>query len=377
MQPSIKHLLPSIALTPADVQQLLEDPTPQARTSVLHTLSDTYNRAKLSPREQAIAEQIFRVLLRDTEVEVRKALAEQLKENPAVPRDVILALARDVEEVSLPVIRCSDVLSESDLLDILYTKEVARMIAITARPKLSMRLSSALADTREERVVMGLVNNPGAEISEAVLERITKEHMENEDILQGLVSRSSLPLGVVEKLITVVSDTLASQLEHAYQLRPGIVAEESTQLSEKATLGMLGPRTGTAEVEKLVNQLFAFNRLTPSLVVTSLCQGNLHFFEASLARLAHISLANTQALMNDRGELGFRALYAKARLPESFFEAVRLVLQLARDNHEAGFAPGSPDYTNRLVERVLFHAEGKDIENLPYVLAMIRQGATR
>ncbi len=54
-----------------------------------------------------MAEQIFRIMVKDAEVRVREALAINLKENPNVPHDVAVTLAKDVDQVALPVLRFS------------------------------------------------------------------------------------------------------------------------------------------------------------------------------------------------------------------------------------------------------------------------------
>ena len=59
--------------------------------------------------ERVLAEDIFRIMVKDAEVRVRQALADNLKENLDLPRDVARALANDVDSVSLPIIQFSEV----------------------------------------------------------------------------------------------------------------------------------------------------------------------------------------------------------------------------------------------------------------------------
>ena len=49
---------------------------------------------------------------------VRDALSENLKENPNVPHEVALSLAQDVDQVSLPVLQYSEILSDQDLTEV-------------------------------------------------------------------------------------------------------------------------------------------------------------------------------------------------------------------------------------------------------------------
>lgn len=366
----------NIALTAHDVSRLISEPTPLARIDVLQKISDNYNTGLLEGGERAVAEQIFRILLRDTERQVRRVLAESLKDNPNVPRDVVITLSRDeADEVALPMIQFSQVLTEQDVLDIIRgTENMTRRVAVAGRKHVTTRVTAALLDVQEPGIITQLLQNPGADISESQLGRVLREYSGSEDVLSAMVSRAGLPMTVVEKLVTMVSHNLAESLQKKYQFKADLLTQETDQSREQATLQLLAKTTEANEVDALVNQLHAFHRLTPSIIIMALCRGNLRFFESALARLSSIPVSNARALINDKGDLGFRAIYAKANLPEAFFYAIKLVVQIVRDSEDEGITPATPAYANRLIERILFLAEGKEIDNLSYILAIIRQG---
>lgn len=54
---------------------------------------------------------IIQTILEDAEVRVRQALAETLANRADAPRDVILALANDIDLVAVPVLSASEVLT--------------------------------------------------------------------------------------------------------------------------------------------------------------------------------------------------------------------------------------------------------------------------
>ena len=74
----------------------------------------------LSVAERDTVEQIFRLMVRDAELRVREALALHLKDNPMIPHDVAVSLARDAERVSVPLLQTSDVLTDVDLIEIIH-----------------------------------------------------------------------------------------------------------------------------------------------------------------------------------------------------------------------------------------------------------------
>jgi uncharacterized protein (DUF2336 family) len=372
-QPAPKKLL---ALSSADVKRLLTEETPDVRIDVLRKVADVHAELRYSLRELAIAEQILRVLVRDTELSVREALAMALKDNPKMPRDIILTLSQDTDSVALPVIESSEVLTENDLIALVQSvKQVATPSAIARRKTVSKKVSEALIETHNPQVVSQLMKNPGADVTEESLQTILREHSRNQDVTTSMAQRHNLPATVVEKVITLVSGTLAESLRIQYNISVGTIAAETEKTREIATLRLVDGQVGAREVEKLVEQLLVFGRLTPSIILTSLCRGNLYFFETSLARLSNIPVRNAQLLIHDKGGLGFKALYAKAGLPDKFFKACKLLLEVVADLQRTSTTTEGGAYANTLAQKLLARATGKDIENLSYIIALIRQHA--
>jgi len=364
-----------LKLSMEDVNRLLSEHGSQSRLNISDKISDHYTKGVFNKRELAIAEQIFRILLRDTEVGLRASLSKQLKDSPMVPRDIAQTISKDVESVSLPFIQHSTVLNDFDLLDLIRDGEgLGKLTAIAKRKHVSPQISDALVDSGHETVITELVKNDGATIGEQSVARIMEEHGQSEDVLNALVERKDLPITFVERMIATVSDSLATTLRQRYQITQQQVDTESERTREVATLRLVDNQTSPIEIEKLVNQLHAFGRLKPSILLGALCRGNILFFETALGRLAGIPVRNARALVADRGDLGFRALYAKVGMPESLFDAARLTLRTVLDMIESSpEQPGTPKFAHRLQERLLAEPESGETENLSYMLALIRQ----
>jgi hypothetical protein len=88
-----------------------------------------------------------------------------------------------------------------------------------------------------------------------------------------------------------------------------------------------------------------------------------------------IPVENARTLIADRGELGFRAIYNKSGLPEAMFPAVKLLLKIVRELDAEGAQNGSSRYANSVVERILHYSEENPVENLSYIIALVRRVA--
>ncbi len=354
---------------------MLEDGSSQTRVDITDKIAGAYGTSSLHERELKVAEQIFRLLLQDTEVRVRASLAQHIKSSKVIPRDIVMVLARDVEQVSLPVLEYSEVLTENDLLELVEsTKQLSRHLAVSRRREVSQLVTGALLRAGNDQVTATLVGNNGADISEQELAIIIDRNRDNEGMMEALGGRPRLPMATIEKLVSVVSGTLAEQLKERHKaVFSEVIVEETENTREKETLQLARNVEDDGEMDRLVAQMHTNDRLSPSMILSSLCQGNFAFFEASLARLSNIPIANARTLLNDQGDLGFRGLYNKSGLPETMLPAVRLLLRVVRELAAQGEKPGKARYANRVVERILQYSEDQPIENLSYIIALVRR----
>jgi len=364
----------TVHLTPEDIQQLVKEPSANMRSRIAEKVAAGYNSGLFNETEHLLALEIFRLLLRDTEVRVRRAVAESLKHSLSVPHDIIFHLANDVPDVATHVLQHSFVLTEEDLIAIVQaTREIPKLKAIAKRESLSKSLAHALVETRTPAVVKEVVSNRNAALAETTLEMILEEFSREHDVLEELVYRGGLPYAFAEKLFSKVSDNLKKTLTRRYRLSLHVVEEATEMARETATLQFLAPWMSQQEISRLVDQMYRGKRLTHSIVLRSLCIGDLRFFETALAKLVGIPVANARILIIDPGPLGFKALYDSAQLPEAFYPAVRLMLRLALEETQYGTYRAT-NFGPRMVERIASGGFDKSVEHMDTLMSMIGRG---
>jgi uncharacterized protein (DUF2336 family) len=359
-----------------DVSRLLTDRSVDARVETAAKLAKQFEQGELSGKERQLAEEIFRLMVRDAEVRVRQSLAIHLKESSALPHDVAVILAQDVDTVALPILQFSKVLTDSDLIEIVRSQGVGKQVAIAKRSDVSASVSDALVETHNQEVVVSLVANDSADISEEALQQVVDDFGGNTDIQGSLVQRAKLPVTVTERLLTMVSDQLRQRLVSHHQLSTSIAGDIITQSRERATI-TLSAGADRDDVEGLIRQLNANHRLTPSIMLRAVCMGDMAFFEAGMAELGEVPLANAQRLIYDGGPIGLKALYDKAKLPEVLFPAIRCAIDVARENAFDGGEQDRERYCRRMIERVLTQYEELgvtfDSPDLEYLLTKMDQ----
>jgi len=362
-------------LTEHDVHRLLEDGSAQARIETAAKIARSFSEG-LSPKERTLAEQIFRLMLEDAEVRVREALALNLKENPSVPHDIAASLAFDEERVALPILQYSEVLTDEDLIEIVYSQSAEKQKAIARRPNVAETVSEALVDQGNEEVVATLVANPTAHISDGSLEKVVTKFGESEMVQAPLVHRAKLPVTVAERLMTRVSEHLQQHLLTHHDLPPDLAADLVMQTRERATIN-LSAQSSEDDVEALVRQLKQNGRLTPSIILRAACMGDIKFFEYAMAVYAAIPIVNARILIHDEGELGLNGLLQKANFPVHVFPAIRAAIDVAKETSYTGEPHDRERYSRLMIERVLTQYGDLGVEfesdDLEYLLAKMSQ----
>ncbi len=343
-------------LTAEDVRNLARDPSAANRAATVVKIAGQFDDA-LGVQEMRLAEEIFRLMVRDAEVRVREALSANLKSNPRLPHDVAIALAKDVDSVALPMLSASEVLTPDDLMQIVASQGTpTRLDAIAGRPQVDERLSAAIVqagvNTGNEGVVAKLLANPGAAFTEPTLHTVVDRFGDSEAVQTPLVGRDVLPVTIAERLVTRVADHLRTHLLDKHKISPEVATDLVLHSRERATVGLA---FGASEesLMALARQLAEKNRLSASLVLRAICMGNLRFFEHAVATLARVPVANARVLIHDRGGLGFKTLWAKAGLPETYVPAVRAALDVVEQTELDGRVLDPERYSRRIIERLL------------------------
>lgn len=388
------------AISLNEASALLDNPDPVKRVEAVERVAEEFGNEALDNTQRKLAEQILRVLLHDAEAKVRGALSENLKENNTVPKDIIMQLVDDVDEVALPVLESSEVLTDDDLIEIVNnTDNVDRFMAISNRKTVNEGVSDALIDTGEKKVTKNLLQRAAAKISELSMTKVMDNFGEDSGMMETLASRESLPSAIVEKVIKKVGSSLQSSLVEKYGHVIPNISEVVEKSQEAATLKFMGLNSSDKEIKhmvdsigetrniandiyerdveltKTVEKLEASGRLTP---VSALCLGNLELFEISLARITNVPVANVKKLLLDEEGKGLEALYTRAKLPLNIFGAVKLVIKVIREMNEEAARDSSFKITaNNLISRILTSAEKEkeEIDNLSYFISMIHQHA--
>jgi uncharacterized protein (DUF2336 family) len=181
-------------------RQMLDAPSWPCRAKAAERLAELYGRGTLGLADVQLVEELFRLVRHDPEALVRRVLAESLKHAPTLSRDFVLEFVGDRADVAAPLITCSPLLDDGDLLRILREESLSHGVAVAGRVPLSAAVSEAILASGEESLIAALLRNGGAEIREEALLPVVAAHARSPVILQALARRRPLPARIAEAL---------------------------------------------------------------------------------------------------------------------------------------------------------------------------------
>jgi uncharacterized protein (DUF2336 family) len=317
---SVRREIAANAHTPVHADLLLvRDPDEAVRADlarkVAALLPDLTADEQSQARERVI--ELVAALGRDTAVRVRRVVAEALKDVANAPADVIRRLAEDVElVVAEPVLRCSPVLTDDDLIEIITGGPIPGAVsAIAQRAGVAGKVADAIVAIDDEAAIAMLLANPSAQIREETLDLVVERAPARASWHPALVQRPALPARLVRRVASFVASGLLRRLEQREDLDPKTRAAVSAEVARRLDDGAEAPEADAGETAaETAARLKAEGALDEEAVVAAIDGGKRAFVKAALAALSGVGDAAADKILSSRSAKGVVALVWKAGL---------------------------------------------------------------
>lgn len=223
----VRRAIADNASTPRQADALLaRDTDLGVRSGLARKLARLVPEMSQERRDQIerLTLEVMDTLARDQATEVREVLAQELQHLPGAPSAVINRLARDVEvRVCGPVLRNSPILTDDDLLEIIFGGSPRGALSeIAQRKTVPSHVADAIAAADDVGAITHLLANPSAQIREETLDRLVTLAPNHEPWHAPLVRRPALPGRLAAKLAVFVADNLLQVLKSRTDLGPEV-----------------------------------------------------------------------------------------------------------------------------------------------------------
>ena len=259
----------------------------QGRADLYGAIADLFERRgrALGDTERALMLDILRRLTGDVERAMRAALARRIAGNPEVPAELVALLASDEIEVAYPILVESALLRDPDLIEVIRHRSMQHQLAISVRKELSENVAGALVSGGHEDVIVSLLNNPGARISDDVMQHLVEESRRIDRFQRPLVGRRELSDRLARRMCAWVSAALRQHIAAHFDVDTRALDQD---LSDIVAAGVPDDPAATSAAQRLVDKLHSAGELTPRFVIKSLSQGQITLFELAMGKLTDL-----------------------------------------------------------------------------------------
>lgn len=298
----------------ADLLALAQSRTSDDRQRLLLGITALCDAQPPSGELSPVLGEIFLLLARQAERDVRRILSERLAHAEWAPKALVNVLALDEIEIARPIIAASPLLQDEDLLAILVQATIEHQIEVARRPRLSGRVADAIIDRAEPATLTALASNRTAEISGEGLRRMVDHSRRIAALRAPLTRHPRLSDVQARQLYQWVGAALRQSIAERFS-----IDEEALQAEiDKAVDGawrnaqpsaVVAPDPDREEMERrLIDKMQAAGQLKAGFLIRAIRESRLSLFAQAMATLGGYSLGQVR-----------EALAAKT--PESLYYA--------------------------------------------------------
>lgn len=319
-----------------DLTELLElarDRSSEGRRTLVATIGDLFEGQgeALTERERALMTDILNKLIQEVEGVVRRELSQRLAAREDVPRELVLMLANDEIEVARPILLASEVLKDSDLIEIIRHRSMQHQLSIAMRRKVSESVSDALIEAGHVDVIKALLDNPNSRLSHAAMEYLVEESRRVDTYQEPLVHRSDLPQPLARRMCLWVSAALRSHILANHEIDPtelddlleAIIAESSNESFAREEM----PESAARELARTYREE---EELTPEFLVKVLREGEVSLFEALFAEMSGLRMRLIRRIVYEPGGEGLVIVCRALKIEKPVFTSIFLMSRKGR-----------------------------------------------
>lgn len=283
-------------LTDASLLSTFEDVAnrcpPARRAEILDRITSLFLEKAGAFGEQHIRlfDELFNRMIAQIEAAARFKLSVSLAAVANAPPQIVRRLAHDDDAyVAGPVLQYSEVLAESDLIDLAKMKSQGHLLAISGRSWITEPVTDVLVRRGDREVVRSVAGNLGAHISHVGFAILVKKAGKDGILAETVGQRGDIPESLFRALLseatTVVQRRLfaAATPEIRIKIRQ-MLTEVSNELESKN-------EPDHAAIERAIQKIGRNANLEKSTLIRLVDEGDYEVTIAALASRCEIPLA--------------------------------------------------------------------------------------
>jgi uncharacterized protein (DUF2336 family) len=336
---------PDTASSAARLLDLARSKTTEDRRRLLLGITALCDATPPGAEASPLLGDIFMILARQAERDIRKALSEALAPAEWAPPALVAMLALDEIEIARPVIARSPLLKDQDLLRVLVEATIEHQIEVARRPHLSSQVADAIIDRGEPASLTALAGNRTAEVSERALERLIDHSRRIAALRAPLTRHPRLNDQLATQLYQYVGQALREAIGERFRVDESKLASAIDAATVRAQPQKAEPK-GIEEVasvverdemeRRLVAKLQAGGQLRAGFLIRAIREKRLSLFEHGVAALSGFTLAQVRAAILRPSADALYLLCASVGIDRAVFPALLDEIRALSDGWPGG-----------------------------------------
>ena len=294
--------------------ELARTPDSAQRRELLREVTDLFfeTSGARSDRETDLFGDVLQLVSAEMQDSVLAELAERFADAEDAPVGLMRDLANHAFEVAAPVLQRSKALDEPTLIQIVNYQSQQHIKAVAQRETVSEKLSDAIVQFGDDHALDALMRNEGAQVSRTSMEAAVDRARRNALLHEGVVSRSDLPLDLLNDMYFVVAANLREQImQRNASVDPATLDAALAKARErlKRTVGDLSAEAKNAM--SFIQSKKAAGELNARMLVSLYREAKQMHFLYGLAEVTNVD-AETVSGMLERRDVDALAMLCRA-----------------------------------------------------------------
>lgn len=304
----------------------------RGREVLTESIADLFagSASTLTDRERSLMFAILHQLVRDAEMAVRRTISEQLADEKMLPPDLAKILANDEIEVAYPILSKSPVLQDFDLIEVIRQRTLEHQLAIAIREVVSEVVSGALVEVGDDDIIVTLLKNHGAQISEKTMSYLVEESKRVDTFQEPLLRRKELDPSLAKRMYLWVSVALRQYVIENFDVDETAIDDlfEAAALEEVDAASSQGLTPTRSEA--LAAELAEAGAIKPKLLIQLFQRGEVDLFVAMIKQLTGLRKTLIMRVLLEPGGEGLAIVCKAMGFQRDEFDSVFSISRKAR-----------------------------------------------
>lgn len=309
---------------------LANNPQPESRAELATIMADLL-AVELTTSEKTLITDVLMGVMRQAEVDLRRAVSERLSTMENIPLRIVVHLANDEIAVADPILRRSRILDNMDLTYIVKAQKEEHWRAIANRPDMSKGLINALADTGDVNTAITLAKNKSIYLTGHALGILSGMAKVSNDLAEPLLMRDELPDEMAALMYDFVSSELKEYISDNYSIE---VAEATAEIVKEVVQDISATRLlkyrPSADMIASAEILLERGHLNPALMVEGLKRGQMSNFISMFSVYCGLPAGTVEEMLKQPTAQGMAIACKAMQIEKSEFVSMFLLTSRAR-----------------------------------------------